>query len=903
MKAVIKRMMVLRTLMALTALMTITSLQAQVKIGQDAESKKGTVLELNSNSDGYIGGLRLSNVWITDINSIPAGFTENVLNTTEKDSLAGAIIYNTNPGLKNEKNETTGIGVYYWTGTKWVKEIPNTIDAWLTTGNAGTDPTINFLGTTDNQSLMFKINNQHAGSIGSTTFNYPYGGSVSLGVDALKENPFSEGNVAIGLKTLTANKFGYKNIAIGYHVLRENTSGSGNIALGEFALLYNISGGKNIALGYGALLNNISGSENMALGESALGGSTSSGGSNIALGNHALYGNNGEYNIGIGKSTLYGNSTGHHNVAIGSWALNVNKTASHNVAIGKSTLYNNYTGEYNIALGCNALLNNNTGHHNVALGLNALASNSRGGEGGNYNIGIGYWAANGMNSGERNVVVGDYAMSSGDGDKNVAIGSYAMSSLIEGNRNVAIGGNAAQYFNKGDNNTAIGWQAGMSVEGSNNINIGAVTTTGTGDNKMNIGNLIYATGIANNYPSWTLKSSGNVGIGTPEPQAKLHIVKTEDTSAGFILEDGTQQDKYVLTSDANGVGTWQNISNIFTPEESDSCPWYDANPTGNENIGIGADDVSYAMNVFENKTPAKPATSNTEPAYLSEKVFIGRNRYVIDGVDDEGEPKKKFIAGTIYEMQMFYANTSVENYDVDQYQLFVGGDAMINGHSLGRGGGNIVSNLSVGHSALKNNTEGKSNTAVGHNAGNHLTTGERNTIIGAQLPIDIKGTNSSNALTGDNNILIGYDIALTGSVSNQVIIGNNENTDYFIKGGSTGWTNTSDRRLKHDIKPIVQGLDFVLKLKPVEFLYNNGNGKIALGFIAQDIQEIMSQESMSGYNLISVANDETQTLGLNAIELVPVLTKAIQEQQLQIETQQKIIEQLMARLNAIEAAK
>jgi hypothetical protein len=42
-----------------------------------------------------------------------------------------------------------------------------------------------------------------------------------------------------------------------------------------------------------------------------------------------------------------------------------------------------------------------------------------------------------------------------------------------------------------------------------------------------------------------------VGIGTATPSTKLHV------NGGFRLVDGTQQSGYVLTSDANGVGTWQ----------------------------------------------------------------------------------------------------------------------------------------------------------------------------------------------------------------------------------------------------------------------------------------------------------------------------------------------------------
>lgn len=58
-------------------------------------------------------------------------------------------------------------------------------------------------------------------------------------------------------------------------------------------------------------------------------------------------------------------------------------------------------------------------------------------------------------------------------------------------------------------------------------------------------------------------TDGNVGIGTSNPSLKLEI-QTGGTSttpiAGVKLVDGTQQAGRVLTSDANGVGTWQALS-------------------------------------------------------------------------------------------------------------------------------------------------------------------------------------------------------------------------------------------------------------------------------------------------------------------------------------------------------
>jgi hypothetical protein len=50
-------------------------------------------------------------------------------------------------------------GFYYWDGSQWVR-LTDGGKAWLLTGNAGTNPAVNFLGTTDAQPLCIRVNNQ-----------------------------------------------------------------------------------------------------------------------------------------------------------------------------------------------------------------------------------------------------------------------------------------------------------------------------------------------------------------------------------------------------------------------------------------------------------------------------------------------------------------------------------------------------------------------------------------------------------------------------------------------------------------------------------------------------------------------------------------------------------------------
>ncbi len=68
-------------------------------------------------------------------------------------------------------------GFYYWSGSVWVRILSGTLPAsgWQLTGNAGTNPSTNFLGTTDAQDFVIRTNNnerirvQSAGNVGIGT--------------------------------------------------------------------------------------------------------------------------------------------------------------------------------------------------------------------------------------------------------------------------------------------------------------------------------------------------------------------------------------------------------------------------------------------------------------------------------------------------------------------------------------------------------------------------------------------------------------------------------------------------------------------------------------------------------------------------------------------------------------
>ncbi len=309
-------------------------------------------------------------------------------------------------GTANQIMQTDATGNVTW-------QNPTSF-AWSVTGNSGTSPTTNFIGTTDDNDVVFKRNNIRSGLLNSSDNN------TSFGVEAL--NPTSVGGL---------------NTAIGYRALATNTSGSGNSAIGDRALAANTSGGGNNAFGYLSLTGNTTGIQNNAHGSEVLLSNTT-GSYNSGFGYRALNGNNGNYNSAFGNASLLGNKIASNNVAVGYRALGLQNFDnggiaydSNNVAIGVDALLNNnptntINGTRNTAVGNFSLNINSTGLRNTALGYNTLNGITTG----NYNTAIGANAYVGSNYSNSSAIGDGSAITASNqvriGDTGVSsIGGYA----------------------------------------------------------------------------------------------------------------------------------------------------------------------------------------------------------------------------------------------------------------------------------------------------------------------------------------------------------------------------------------------------------------------------------------------------------------------------------------------
>ena len=264
----------------------------------------------------------------------------------------------------------TGLLVYdtdinsfmFYNGAAWTFLAPAAApggNEWKVLGNAGTDPTIDFLGTTDNQPLIFKTNNSYTGKMDPINKNYFIGHNAGLG------NTTGHSNIAVGVAALKNNTIKTNIVAIGDSALYNNVA-SGTTAVGSKALYSNTNGQNNSAFGFEALKDNSAGFNNSAFGNLAL-TDNSIGFRNSAFGHAALRSNTeGLNNCAFGDSSLYSNLVGLNNIAVGKSALKIS-TASNNIAVGVHALLNT-TGGQNIAIGTGALEAVTTGFSNTAIG-------------------------------------------------------------------------------------------------------------------------------------------------------------------------------------------------------------------------------------------------------------------------------------------------------------------------------------------------------------------------------------------------------------------------------------------------------------------------------------------------------------------------------------------------------
>lgn len=447
---------------------------------------------------------------------------------------AGLIIYQTDAGA----------GLYVYNGAAWAAAAGSgaALTGWSTTGNAGTLPATQFIGTTDNVPLKFRVNNVPSGELNFSNAN------MAFGIYALESNTTGGQNTAVGFNSLNKNLTGDDNTALGIASLYSNTFGSQNTALGTGTLSLNTTGTGNLAAGFYSMNQSLTGKYNVSLGHYAM-YSNESGTSNVAIGKHALFFNKKISNlVAIGDSALFNNGTGNPqsaqatgNTAVGSKALYANTIGSGNTANGYQALYANKSGVENTAIGYNSLNNNVLGDDNTAVGVATLFNNTSGSD----NTAIGFATMSLNTTGRQNVANGSFALySNTTGTYNVAIGDVALKLNTSGSYNTGIGQSALFDNKTGNYNSGIGALTNMATD-----NLTNATAIGAHAEVACSNCLVLGSVNGENNATANVK----VGIGTTAPLADLHIKQSNETypvnGGGLRLERVNNTNHWDIATD------------------------------------------------------------------------------------------------------------------------------------------------------------------------------------------------------------------------------------------------------------------------------------------------------------------------------------------------------------------
>ena len=677
-------------------------------------------------------------------------------------------------------------------------------------------------------------NGSNTTTIGNTSTTATILPAGKLGIGTT--TPDSVLTITGGIRTTTSINTGSDATINGVRVGRGTSNNVNSVAVGSEALISATSAGNsNTAVGYRALKSNTTGFYNTAIGLEAL--TTNTTVANLtAVGFQALRANTtGYYNTAVGSESLKATTIGHNNTAIGIATLRDNTTGIGNTAMGSLALLLPTGANYNVAIGTEALENDSTGSSNVAVGSFALTSNKTGNE----NTGVGHASLLLNTTGLNNSALGtNSARGNTTGGSNTAIGSYSLYTNSTGSNNVAVG-SAALFASTASNNTAVG--------------VSSLTANTTGGANTALG-----------YQAMLLNTTAGANTGLGAYALLSNTTGTANTSVGHaaLYSNTTSGNNTALGFYAMYATTGGNNTAIG----SESLRF---NTTGTGNTAVGQEALYANLTGGSNVAVGNGALRNNTN---NENTAVG-----LAALNQNTSGYSNTAVGYV----ALYTNSSGINTGIGAYSLYSNSTGSIN--------------TAVGYGSLHANTTGQYNTAVGHDAGRYTNAGGNNNTTSYSIYI---GPDTRSSASGNSNeIVIGS--SARGQGSNSIMLGNSSVTNLACY--DTSISSPSDERDKKEVEALEIGLDFLKKIEPVVFTWNMRDGGKKdikdIGFIAQQVYPIQALESQ-GENLDVVNyNPIEDRYYMQSANLIPVLVKAIQEQQSQIEDLKKQIQEIKSQIN------
>lgn len=305
-------------------------------------------------------------------------------------------------------------------------------------------------------------------------------------------------------------------------------------------------------------------------------------------------------------------------------------------------------------------------------------------------------------------------------------------------------------------------------------------------------------------------TDNGVGIGTNSPSTKLHVYATQ--SGAFRLQDGTEQNDYILKSDSNGVASWVSLSTIGISGASGSIPKFtgtsslgDSRFTDNGFTGFYGSTTDYVSFISGGNTYLSLVRAQASLSFYLGNPQISQNCRIIStntlGLSIESAGYTIFKIGASYSSSLTIDSNGVYNQfkgtsnTIYGYQaLFTATASSLNNTAFGYQAlyaSTVNESVAFGYQALHFNTTGIYNTALGNYSLYNNTTGGKNIAVGLTSLYKNK-TGYDNTAVGHQSMysnITGYENTAIGSSSllnNTTVV----NTINIINGGS-GYTASS----------------------------------------------------------------------------------------------------------------
>jgi hypothetical protein len=421
---------------------------------------------------------------------------------------------------------------------------------------------------------------------------------------------------------------------------------------------------------------------------------------------------------------------------------------------------------------------------------------------------------------------------------NVGIGTDSPAAVLEVKGSPVATGDTRYELILSEDNTASTGRGGGLAFARQGVIYGGIKTIQDTSSDSNASMYFQTVTGGSNTNKMTIDSSGNVGIGTDSPSQKLHLYK----SSGNVLAQ--------IQSGSSGVAgltlqTSAGASTIFAGVGSAQGFMFYANGTSEAarinssgNFGLGTTAPSSGMQIKGDGKSLKVSSADYDIGFL--------------GALGSG--------GTSVDKGYFY----LKNAGTTKIQLHSDGDSYFNGGNVGIG--EISPSARVHITEAANKSEGDSHFRIegaGY-SGFHWLNGTAYYI----------GQNSNGRQL-------------------RMYSGSNEGVGVYLTNGGNSWASYSDERLKENIQDIGSVTEKIKDIRCVTYNrkdVDDENKHDTIGFIAQDFVGKFDQVLDESKVLDS---DEETRYSIRYTETIPILMKAIQEQQ-------TIIEDLKTRIETLE---